>query len=211
MSRPTGPQDLIVKVIDTTGQGNYPYQPRGKQSLTPGGIFYTSSSGIWQTVWLETVPANYISGLPIVPDVDHQKVRVTVQSAGTAVAHTPGNGVRIEVLDNAGKTVATRNGTANSSVALPVRNPHLWSPEDPYPVGPHDSYRSYKSYTSYLSAIPRPHPISVSIFSIPSRKLGIAGSQPSPRSFVFDTRLFVQARFRVKSRGPNGGVGLPTR
>jgi hypothetical protein len=61
-----GTQDLIVKVIDTTGQGNYPYQPRGKQSLTPGGIFYTSSSGIWQTVWLETVPASYISDLLIV-------------------------------------------------------------------------------------------------------------------------------------------------
>ncbi len=59
----SGTQDLIVKVIDTTGQGNYPYQPRGKQSLTPGGIFYTGSSGIWQTVWLETVPANYIIAL----------------------------------------------------------------------------------------------------------------------------------------------------
>jgi beta-galactosidase/beta-glucuronidase len=54
----SGTQDLIVQVIDPTGQGNYPYQPRGKQSLPPGGIFYTSTSGIWQTVWLETVPGD---------------------------------------------------------------------------------------------------------------------------------------------------------
>ena len=55
------------------------------------------------------------------------------------------------------------------------------------------------------------HIVSARILSIPSRKLGIAGSQPSPRSFAFDTLLLVQARFRVKLRGPNSGIGLPVR
>jgi beta-galactosidase/beta-glucuronidase len=145
----SGTQDLIIKVIDRTGQGNYLYQPRGKQSLTPGGIFYTSSSGIWQTVWLETVPANYIADSLIIPDVDHQTVHVTVQSGGVAPAHPPGNRVRIEVLDNAGKTVVTRTGTINTPVALPVRNSHLWSPDDPYLYGLRITYNS-DSVTSYF-------------------------------------------------------------
>jgi beta-galactosidase/beta-glucuronidase len=145
----SGTQDLIVKVIDTAGQGNFPYQPRGKQSLTPGGIFYTSSSGIWQTVWLETVPTNYVADSLIVPDVDHQTVHITVQSGGIAPAHPPGNRVRIEVLDNAGKTVVTRTGTINTPVALPVRNSHLWSPDDPYLYGLRVTYNS-DSVTSYF-------------------------------------------------------------
>src|SRR5260370_20356008 len=113
----SGTQDLIVKVIDTTGQGNYPYQPRGKQSLTPGGTFYTGPSGISRTVCLETVPANYIAGSLIVPDVDHQTVRVTVRSGGSVAGHSPGSRVRIDGLDTAGKTDATGNGTIKTLVS----------------------------------------------------------------------------------------------
>jgi hypothetical protein len=145
----SGTQDLTIKVIDTTGQGNYPYQPRGKQSLTPGGIFYTSSTGIWQTVWLETVPTNYIADSLIVPDVDHQAVNVTVQSGGPAPTHPPANQVRVEVLDNARKTVTARTGTINTPVTLPVRNAHLWSPDDPYLYGLRITYNS-DSVTSYF-------------------------------------------------------------
>jgi hypothetical protein len=128
-------------LIDTTGQGNYSYQPRGKQSLTPGGIFYTSSSGIWQT-----------------PDIDHQTVNVTVQSGGTTAAHPPressqpippGNPVRIEVLDSAAKTVATGNGTVNSAGCFALRNARLWSPGDPYLYGLRISYGS-DAVTSYF-------------------------------------------------------------
>src|SRR5947207_1900720 len=48
-----GEQELIVGVWDPTDRGT---QPRGKQVLKPGGIFYTPTTGIWQTVWLEPVP-----------------------------------------------------------------------------------------------------------------------------------------------------------
>ena len=50
-------QELIVKVFDPTNQGD---QPRGKQVLDPRGIWYTPATGIWQTVWLEPVPAAQI-------------------------------------------------------------------------------------------------------------------------------------------------------
>ena len=61
-----GPQELVVSVWDPTEGG----QPRGKQTRHPEGIFYTPVTGIWQTVWLEPVPASSIEGLKIVPDVD---------------------------------------------------------------------------------------------------------------------------------------------
>lgn len=46
----------------------------GKQSETPGGIWYTAQSGIWQTVWLESVPRTYITGLTVTPQADKEEV-----------------------------------------------------------------------------------------------------------------------------------------
>ena len=76
-----GENELVVAVYDATGNR----QAIGKQNFNkiakPGGIAYAPSSGIWQTVWLEVVPAKYIADLKIVPDVDAGVVRVTVHSA----------------------------------------------------------------------------------------------------------------------------------
>lgn len=62
--------ELVVAVFDATGDG----QATGKQNFNkihkPGGIAYTPCTGIWQTVWLETVPTTYIAKLKLVPDVD---------------------------------------------------------------------------------------------------------------------------------------------
>ena len=128
-------QELVVKVINPTGEGNYPYQPRGKLSLTPGEIFYTDTSGIWQTVWLETVPASYIADLVIVPDIDQQRALVTVQSGGTQAASSQNDRVTIELLEDSGKTISTSKGTANNPTAISIANAHLWSPTDPYLYG----------------------------------------------------------------------------
>ena len=128
-------QELVVKVVNPTGEGNYSYQPRGKLSLTPGEIFYTDASGIWQTVWLETVPASYIADLVIVPDIDQQRALVTVQSGGTQAASSQNDPVMIELLDDSGKTISTSKGTANNPTAISIANAHLWSPIDPYLYG----------------------------------------------------------------------------
>ena len=61
-------------------------QVLGKQRLKPGGIFYTPSTGIWQTVWLEPVPDAHVTGLKIVPDVDAGVLRLTVSAAGSGGA-----------------------------------------------------------------------------------------------------------------------------
>jgi len=112
----SGINELTVKVWDPTNEG---YGPSGKQVLHPESIYYTPSSGIWQTVWLEVVPQSYISSLKITPDVDHSSVKVTVNSnTNTSVK-----------LSAAGKTIT---GKTNQQITLPVINPHLWSPDDPY-------------------------------------------------------------------------------
>ena len=73
-----GRNTLWVAVQDPTGNGT---QARGKQTLTPGGMFYHAQSGIWQTVWLERVPDNYITELTVTPDYDARTVTVKAHTA----------------------------------------------------------------------------------------------------------------------------------
>ena len=68
----TGENRLEVKVTDKLSKV-YPY---GKQSLTPGGMWYTPVSGIWQTVWLENVPERYIKEVRLMPDAEGVSVVV---------------------------------------------------------------------------------------------------------------------------------------
>jgi hypothetical protein len=120
----SGLQEIDVKVNDPTNGGG---QPRGKQSLTPGGIMYTACSGIWQPVWLEPVPQTSISDLKIVPDLDNSSVVIKAVTLGNDSSLT----VRVEVKDGA-NTVAQLTGIANSNLRIPVTNPKLWSPNSPF-------------------------------------------------------------------------------
>jgi beta-galactosidase/beta-glucuronidase len=112
-----GDNELVVAVWDPTDVG---YQPRGKQVLKPHGIMYTAVTGIWQTVWLETVPAAHIEGLKIVPDVDAGVVRVAVD------ANQQG-GVVISVSDG-DQQIVQKTGQVGETVELPIKNAKLWSP-----------------------------------------------------------------------------------
>ncbi|BEL07353.1 glycoside hydrolase family 2 [Actinoplanes sichuanensis] len=116
-----GPQEIIVGVTDVTG----PNQPKGKQSLNPGGIVYEPSSGIWQTVWLEPVAPVAVDGLVITPDVATGSVTVRVTSATAAK-------VAVTVKDKKGKKAAQAWGTSNTDLNLKIADPRLWSPDDPY-------------------------------------------------------------------------------
>lgn len=68
-----GANELIVHVFDPTDHGK---QPRGKQSTNPSGIWYSPVSGIWQTVWLEPVPADYLRNVYFLPDYDKGVVTI---------------------------------------------------------------------------------------------------------------------------------------
>lgn len=116
----SGENELVVSVWDPTDRGP---QPRGKQVLEPGGIMYTAVSGIWQTVWLEPVPAEYIQSLKIVPQVDRGAVSITVHaSAESAVRLTARRGDTV---------VAQADGRSGQALELPIPNAALWSPDDP--------------------------------------------------------------------------------
>lgn len=116
-----GENSLAVRVWDSTGNG----LPRGKQIENPRGIFYTSVSGIWQTVWLEPVSTSHISGLKITPDLDSSSFDIRVDSDDKSATAT------IKVLDN-GKVVAQTTAAANKTANIPVKNPKLWWPKSPF-------------------------------------------------------------------------------
>jgi len=123
--RGDGDQELVVAVRDATDDGQ---QPRGKQVRRPRGIYYTAVTGIWQTVWLETVPAWHVSGLRIDPDLDRGVVSVSVGTEGRAAS---GGRVSISVLDGA-RVIAQGEGP---TAAIAIPSPHAWSPTDPFLYG----------------------------------------------------------------------------
>ena len=122
--KPVGENELIVAAWDPTDAGT---QPRGKQVRKPGGIFYTSTSGIWQTVWLEPVNAAYITDLKVTPDVDNGAVTVCPITTPTLGACTTE-----AIIRDGGKVVYTASVTAGGRITMPVKNGRLWSPEDPH-------------------------------------------------------------------------------
>jgi len=117
----TGPESLVVKVMDPTDKG---WQPRGKQVLEPEGIWYTAVTGIWQTVWVEPAPKRHIRGLKITPDVDRSSVHVEVEASEAG-------GVRACVLDGK-QTVVEGSGEAGRRISLKIPKPKLWSPDSPH-------------------------------------------------------------------------------
>lgn len=116
-----GSNELLLSVWDPTDKG---YQPRGKQVLNPHGIMYTAVTGIWQTVWLEPVPRQYIESIKVVPRVDDNAVAVTVEApAGLEVALT---------TRDDGRKCATATGPTQEPLVMTLDHPKLWSPDSPH-------------------------------------------------------------------------------
>lgn len=118
-------QTLEVKVYDPTDNGGY---PRGKQSLSPSGIMYTSCSGIWQTVWLESVPASYIEDFELLPDIDASTLSVVVEIGGEIAAGTTFTATAFKD----GEEVATAISIAGGTAVLSIPWAELWSPDHPF-------------------------------------------------------------------------------
>jgi hypothetical protein len=119
-----GENELVVAVKDPTDTGG---QPRGKQWLKPGGIWYTRTSGIWQTVWMEPVPEVAIASLELNGSAATGTARVAVQLSHAA----PDAAVEIE-LSAGGKSVAKANGAPGAPISVRVPDPRAWSPSDPF-------------------------------------------------------------------------------
>ncbi len=119
-----GTNELIVQVYSPVDHGS---EPRGKQTLTPAGIMFTSASGIWQTVWLEPVPASSINNIQLRPDIDNNRLRVDVAISG------PTNQLVLKAtaFDGTNQVSATSSSPGNS-LYLNVSSPKLWSPTNPF-------------------------------------------------------------------------------
>lgn len=110
--------ELLVMVRD---ESDTSWHSRGKQKLRNSGMFYTAQSGIWQTVWLESVPDNYMENIRFTPDYDASRLRVLVTTARkcpvTCVIKSTGQAFQF---------------FSNCETELALPEFHSWSPEDPF-------------------------------------------------------------------------------
>ena len=108
-----GENILRVTVRDNADDPTFAY---GKQRYKRGGMWYTAQSGIWQTVWLESVPQNYIRSLHVTPLFDAHQVEITVEGEGQCM------------IDLEGKRFTFPAGVP---AHVPVQSFRPWSPEHP--------------------------------------------------------------------------------
>ena len=126
-----GEQEVVVAVWDPTDAGT---QPRGKQVRNPHGIWYTPSSGIWQTVWLEPVPETHIRRIRLTPDIDKETLRLEAFCEG------PGDGWELEaevrergrVVGRVSAPLQPDGRAARATMEISIPRPRLWSPDDPF-------------------------------------------------------------------------------
>ena len=114
-----GENELRVAVYDPTDEG---WQQRGKQTLESHGFWYTATSGIWQTVWLEGVSATHIEKIKLLPDIDKDQLKIDLSLVGVC------DRIVAQVLD--GENVLLEKEIAESDV-LALSDYELWSPENP--------------------------------------------------------------------------------
>ena len=142
-----GTNELKVLVRDDTDEGQ---ECRGKQTLNPGGMFYHAQSGIWQTVWMETVPDIYLKRMKITPIPEEEVVELALWFTEEASALKEGGVMEhgettrelqtekpestrgmIRITVEGDEKVHTYPMSSRLKVRIPVANPRLWSPEHP--------------------------------------------------------------------------------
>ena len=118
-----GANTLAVAVRDDSDTGREAY---GKQRLKRGGIWYTPQSGIWQTVWAESVPEQYIRSIKITPNCETSEVSVRLgySQSGAPQAH-------IAVFDGGSKPVAEGRSDGGACI-LALPGFRFWSCDDPF-------------------------------------------------------------------------------
>lgn len=114
---------LELRVTDPTDTGSL---SRGKQRLKNTGIWYTPQSGIWQTVWMECVPENYLRSLRITPKLEENAVHIRLEADDPAMAAV--------TICRDGGIIAEGQTDENgeSTLTIPAEELRLWSPEDPF-------------------------------------------------------------------------------
>ena len=119
-----GINNIILKVWDPSDKG---YQPVGKQTLNPNSIWYTSISGIWQTVWLEPVNDKFIKKLEINNDFDNKEIKINFKT--NCDEKLP---LTVSLIYNK-EEILNLNGISNTEIIfkIPDKYFHPWSPIEP--------------------------------------------------------------------------------
>ena len=192
----------VVKVR-VTDPGDAGTQLRGKQSSTPGGIWYTAQSGIWRDVWLEVVPAAHLHGAHFSATLDG-RVEIRVEASDPAAR------VRARIFD--GDTeVARVSGPAGEPLVAEVPSPCLWSPSDPhlYDVELTCGDDVVRSYFAFRTAEVRADDAGVMRFFLNGEPLFLRGvldqgywpdglmTPPLPEALEFDIRAMKEAGFNL--------------
>ncbi|MCD8075369.1 MAG: glycoside hydrolase family 2 [Lachnospiraceae bacterium] len=123
-----GKNVLRVRVRDDTDENR---RSRGKQSLHPGGMFYTAQSGIWQTVWMEWVPDNYLKNLKITPLFDDRKVRLELTLTRPADLQISLSWEK-DVYTHCVRARDFIQGSNQLEAELPLPGFRPWTPEQPF-------------------------------------------------------------------------------
>ena len=110
-----GENQIVVEVTDTL-DSDLAY---GKQRYERGGMWYTPISGIWQPVWLESVPKDYIQSIRLTPTLN----TITINTVG-------GHSYKSIVINTDDGEV--RYSWMGDSITVDITQPHLWTPDDPY-------------------------------------------------------------------------------
>lgn len=141
---------LQVRVQDDSDTS---YHTRGKQTLKRGGMFYTAQSGIWQSVWYEWVPENYVKAYRITPDYDNSKVELELFS------NKKFSSVHMEMEEasfdiTVAETKVEEEWRTTVTVQFEEGKFSSWSPENPYLYGfvlhaGEDCIRSYFAMRSF--------------------------------------------------------------
>ena len=140
---------ITVRVQDYTDTS---YHSRGKQKLKPGGMYYTAQSGIWQSVWMETVPERFIEDVYFEAEALLESVRAEISiDSGSSLNEGAGAGgksasnicIRVyeptknyHAEDRPQGLPVLEVATDKFSLSLKIPDAKLWNPGNPwiYPV-----------------------------------------------------------------------------
>ena len=105
---------LVVRVKDLSDTS---YHSRGKQKIKRGNIWYSPQSGIYMPVWMESVSNGYIENIILTPDIQKSVIKIKVISESPKVKCEL-EGASLEIKSNV-------------ETVIKLKNPRLWSPEEP--------------------------------------------------------------------------------